>query len=120
MNYMDNKRETVSLTTTNGHVVVLKSFLTGREANAIKQVVFSKMTYSGTPGEATKPIAFTGELVLEQELANIDATVISVDDNTAPKASDLVQDLPVADYQEVVDKANELTKDLFSKPPVEN
>ena len=116
---MDNDREVVVLTTTGGHEVVFKSYLTGREANQVKQVIFSKMSYSATPGEQAKPVSFTGELILEQELANIEATVVGVD-KKSDNIRDLVQDLPNADYQEVVEKANELTKDLFPKPPVAN
>src|ERR1700719_4027073 len=112
---MDN----IVLTTIGGHEVIFKSYLTGREANKVKQVLFAKMNYSAVPGEEAKPISFTGELILQQELANIEATVTSVDGKTE-NILDLVQDLANSDYQQVVEKANELTKDLFPKPPVVN
>lgn len=113
------ERETTSFTTSGGHAVVIKTYLTGREANQFKEIIYSKISFDGAQQSAVK---LTGSVLLEQELAAIELCVISLDgkdykdSNSDYGLKDAVQDLPAPDYKEISEKVAELTKDLFPTP----
>ena len=108
-------REIKTIKTTEGHEVVLKTYLTGKETNKLRDIIYSRLnidTDSGQSGQSTK---LPGSIILEQEIAALEVCVISLDGKTEG-VSDAVQDLKAAEYQEIVNAVNEVTKDLFPQP----
>ncbi len=103
------ERETKTITTKNGHVVVIKKDLTGREVNKIKEIVYSAISFDGD-GESS--VNISGSYLLKQELASLEVCLVSIDGKTADLVN-AAQDLPNLDYQEVVMAINAETQNLF-------
>jgi hypothetical protein len=112
------ERENKMIKTSGGHEIVLKSYLTGREVNKLKEIVYSKINYQGQGEDITQNINLPGSMVLEQELAALEVCVVSIDGIT-DGVSDAIQDLKASEYQEIVNAVNEVTKDLFPQPKSE-
>ena len=101
------ERETKAITTPAGHNVVLRSYLTGREANELKSVLFADLklnvedVQSGKIAIGDIPASF----LVKQEEKAIELLIVAVDD-MIENASQKVLDFPEADYQAVVEAVN--------------
>lgn len=92
------ERETKQLTTTGGHIVVFKSYLTGKENNEIKGELFKGVMTSGDSGEKPKlPLSN----VIPFERKQLEALVVSFDSVTEG-ALDALEALPSAEYDAAV------------------
>lgn len=126
----DNKpqtpaRESKTLTTSHGHIVILKTYLTGRETNEFKRVIFEKTKFKSVPDPNTDPAEgkmimqpvteIDGTILIEQQLAGMGICVISIDAQTK-NIIDILQDLPHEDFGEVDRACAELTKSIFQVP----
>ena len=106
------ERETRNITTPGNHVVVLKTYLTGREVNDIKRVLFGSVSVER--GEDGKPVVpqYPLALALDREKKLLEYTVVSIDGAT-DNAADKVQDLTAADYKLVVAEAEKAVDGNF-------
>src|SRR5258708_39274410 len=98
-----SERETKTITTPGGHTVVLRTYLTGREANDLKSVMFSalKMNMEDAQSGKVNVSDVPGTFLVEQERKALGFLVVSLDgDNTAPV--DKLLDLPSPEYEAVV------------------
>ena len=109
---METERETRNITTPDNHVIVLKTYLTGREVNDIKRVLFGSVAIER--GEDGKPIVpqYPLVLALDREKKLLEYVVVSIDGSTENPA-DKVQDLTAADYKFVVTEAEKAVDGNF-------
>lgn len=97
------ERETKSFTTPGGHVILIKTYLTGREANSIKEDLFKNMKLD-QKGDV-KETEITGDFILKQEMKLISTLVVSVNGDTNAYVEKLL-DLKNEDYQSVIKEVN--------------
>jgi hypothetical protein len=103
-------RQTFEFTTPAGHKVVLNTYLTGREAQELKSVMFSSLKMSmddvqtAKVGLADVPTAF----LVEQEKKALGYLVVSIDGDPADPVAKLL-DLPSSEYEAVVKEINKIT-----------
>jgi hypothetical protein len=102
-------RETREFVTPAGHTVVLNAYLTGREAQTLKAIMFSALkvnmddAQSGKVGLGEMPSGF----LVEQEKAALGFLIVSFDrDITNPIAALL--DLPSTEYDAVLKEINKI------------
>jgi hypothetical protein len=102
-----SNRQTKEFTTPGGHKVVLYTYLTGREAQDLKSIMFSSLkvsmddVQSGKVGLGDVPSTF----LVDQEKKALSYLVVSVDGNeTAP--IDALLDLPSSEYEAVIKEIN--------------
>src|SRR5262249_2098161 len=96
------ERETREITTPGGHKVVLRAYLTGREANELKSVIFSALTMNIEDAQNGKVNVsdVPGTFLVEQEKKALSFLLVSIDgDTTAP--IDKLLDLPALEYEAV-------------------
>lgn len=105
---METTRETKTLTTKNGHVVVYKAWISGGEYNALQSVWLkdTKLTM-GADGK-THIEGFTGMLEQEAQKKLMELLVVSVNEKT-DKVVSLIEDMQLEDYNEVVDALNSIS-----------
>lgn len=103
------ERETKTITTPGGHAVVLRSYLTGREANQLKELLFADLKLNAEDAESGKLAidAIPASFLVKQEEKAIELLVVSVD-GTGENVLQLLLDLPSADYETVVAEINEI------------
>src|SRR5580658_4143954 len=101
------ERETREFTSPGGHKIVLNVYLTGREAQELKGVMFSALKMNVEDAQSAKvsigdvPSAF----LVDQEKKALAFLVVSVDgDTTAPV--DRLLDFPSSEYDAVVKEIN--------------
>jgi len=102
---MENTRPTKEITTTGGHKVVYKTYLTGREANEIQKVMLKNVTME-LKGKEPSVSGFNGASIAELSDKTIELMVVSVD-GSATNVLDALLDLPNKDYleaKEMIDK----------------
>ncbi len=97
-------RETRNITTPGNHVIVLKTYLTGREVNDIKRALFGSVSIER--GEDGKPVIpkYPLALAIDREKKLLEYAVVTID-GAKENAADKVQDLSAADYKFVVAEA---------------
>ena len=106
------ERETRNVTTPGGKIVVLKTYLTGKEVNEIKRALFGSVSVER--GEDGKPVVpeYPLSLALDRERKLLEYTVVSVD-GAAEKAVEKVEDLVAGDYRFVVAEAEKAVDGNF-------
>lgn len=95
-------RETREFITPAGRTVILRTYLTGREANELKSVMYSalKMNMEDAQSGKVNVSDVPGTFLVEQEHKALVFLVVSVDgDTTAPV--DKLLDLPASEYDAV-------------------
>lgn len=106
------ERETRNVTTPGNHVVVLKTYLTGREVNDIKRALFGSVSVErsedGKPVVPQYPLA----LAIDRERKLLECAVVSID-GSAENAASKVEDLTSADYKFVVAEAEKAVDGNF-------
>ena len=118
------QRETREIKTPHGHSVLIKTYLTGREANEFRRVVFEKTKFKMVDDPLTDPaenkkkveseMDMDGSIIIDQQLAAMAVCVLSLDNKTE-NLVELLQDLPSDDFDEVDKACAELTKGIFQK-----
>jgi hypothetical protein len=104
-----SERETKDFQTPGGHVVVFNAYLTGREAQELKSVMFAALkvnmddVQSGKVGIGEVPSAF----LVEQEKKAMSFLVVSVDGDSITPVDKLL-DLPSSEYAAVVAEINKI------------
>lgn len=106
---MENTRETKTFTTTGGHVIEHKTYITGREMNEIQKVLLKnvKVDVKGAGQDVT---GFEASSITELNNKTLEVVVVSVD-GKKENVIDTLLDLPNSEYAEVIAKINEVTGD---------
>lgn len=101
------ERETREFQTPGGHIVVLRSYLTGREANELKAVMFSalKMNMEDAQSGKVNVSDVPGSFLVEQERKALGFLVVSVDGETNAPVDKLL-DFPATEYEAVLKEVN--------------
>ena len=104
-----SERETKVFTTPGGHTVVLRTYLTGRESNELKAIMFSALKVNMDDAQTGK--VGVGDIqstfLIEQEHKALDYLVVSIDGDTTTPVEKLL-DLPATEYDSVVKEANQI------------
>jgi hypothetical protein len=114
-------QETVTVTTVHGHTVVLKGYASGGDMSEMQRVVLAgrqvevSLDDKGEAQAETKSVTVDGSIMLDRENKALQLLVISVD-GVATDVYKLVRDLPKEDYDQVVEKLNEITAPLVPTP----
>jgi hypothetical protein len=97
------ERQTTSFKTPAGNVVVLRSYLTGRESADLKSILLSslKMSMSDLENKKVDMGGLSGAVLAQQERKTLDYLVVSVDDETENPVEKLL-DLPSTEYDAVL------------------
>jgi hypothetical protein len=105
------ERETKEIKTKGGHIVAVKSFLTGRERKEYDRVLYSKITVKPegmkigedeVPEEMVGNISeIPGDVLMALEDKMVELLVVSVD-GIAENPKDKLENLPADDYGEVI------------------
>jgi len=96
-------RETKTITTQNGHSIVLRTYLTGKESKQLKAIMYADMKLDASDPTSGK-ISLSeipAEFILKQEQQALEFLVVSVDTNVTNQLEAL-ENLPEADYNEVL------------------
>lgn len=100
-------RETREFVTPAGHTVVLNSYLTGREAQTLKGIMFSALKMNVDDMQANK--VSIGEMpsgfLMEQERQALQFLVVSVDGDASAPIEKLL-DFPSSEYDAVIKEIN--------------
>lgn len=101
-------RETFEITTPyKGHIVVLKSWITGGEKQKIDGAIFKGMKTSKDQDDPTPE--FTDEFLANQQNASITHVVVSVDGNDK-NVLQRILDMRVPDFNYVIEQIGKITK----------
>ena len=110
---MSEDRETHEITTpVKGHIVVLKSWINGREKQRIDGSMFNNVSTEGE-GAAMKP-KLSESVISGRENASIECVVVSVDGNS-DDVVDQVLDMRAKDYEFVLKQVEEVTEGNFDE-----
>jgi len=104
------ERETKTITTPGGHSVVLKAYLTGREANELKSVMFSALKMNMEDAQSGKVNIgdVPGTFLVDQEQKAMSLLLVSFD-GSAENALERLLDLPSAEYDAVKAEVDKIT-----------
>lgn len=103
-------RETKTFTTPLGHTIVLNAYLTGREANEIKAIMFGSMKADMNDVQSGR-IGFgdiSGSVIIEQEKKTVAFLLVAVDGNSE-KPLEALENLPASEYAAVKAEIDKLT-----------
>jgi hypothetical protein len=100
-------RETREFVTPGGHQIILNAYLTGREANDIKAIMFSALSMNmGDARESKVNIGnVPGTFLIEQERKALGFLLVSVDGDVTNPVDQLL-DLPATEYDAVIKEVN--------------
>lgn len=110
-------RETKELVTTSGKKVIINGYLTGRESNEIKKILFRSMSVDGetlAPGEKPKVGRIPLNVAIERQEKIVDVAVVSFEGSIDAPA-EKVKDLPSTEYDDLVKKIEEALNLNFQK-----
>jgi hypothetical protein len=104
------ERETTTIMTPGGHAVVLKAYLTGREANELKAVMFSALKMNMEDAQSGKVNIgdVPGTFLVEQEQKAMSLLLVSLDGSTDNTLERLL-DLPSTEYDAVKAEVDKIT-----------
>lgn len=98
------QRETKEIVTPGGVKIVLKTWISGREANIVKEAMLKGMKVDPATGKTTE---VSGDFVIEQEKILLGQLVVSVDGDTNATVEKLL-DLHNTEYQFVIAEVNKI------------
>ena len=108
---MEN-RETKTIETKHGAKVEIKTYLTAKEGNALKEFAAKKLTISAKEGETINTFNAEGSYVLEFEKKEMEAVFVSVNGKT-DKIFDELESLRLEEYVQVLEAVQLITMDVF-------
>lgn len=103
------QRETTKFTVPSGKSIEIKTYLTGREANAIKEVMLKNMKVDVATGQTVGDLS--GDFMIEQEKKLIENLIVSIDGvipENSPTLISTILDLKNDDYQAIVKEINKI------------
>lgn len=98
------EREKKSFNTPSGKEVIVRTYITGREANTIKAEMLKNMKLD-LAGNRSGEVS--GDVLIEQEKKLLNILVISIDGKTE-NVIEMILDLPNSDYQSIIKELNEI------------
>lgn len=104
-------RETRTFTTPGGRAVIVNSYITGRESNLIKQVLFDdlKMNMKDAENGHVAMEDLPSSFVVKQEEKAIELIVVSLEDSTEDVLKRTL-DLPLDEYNAIVEEVNKVRR----------
>ena len=106
---MENTRATKEYKTKGGHVIVHKTYLTGREMNEIQKVMLKDVSME-MRGKEQDVKGFNATNITDLNNKTIELMVVSIDGNTTG-ILDAILDLPNSEYTEVIELVDEVTNE---------
>jgi hypothetical protein len=109
-------RPTTEITTPAGTKAVIKTYLTAREANQLKDVLYAnlKMSMTDLSSGKTEVQDIPATVLLEQERKALDLLIMSLN-GSAENSADRLLDLPSSDYDTLVAEVNKVARPDFQK-----
>ena len=107
-------RETTKLTLPSGKEIELKSYLTARERNEIRDVFMEEMRASIAKEEKETDQVITGHAMIKAEKTLLETIIIALDGISEDVVSRLLDGSP-EDYDFVVANANKIKAGNFKK-----
>lgn len=107
-NHME--RETKEIQTPAGKKLVVKTYMTARERNQLRDILLKNAKLSvGSDGANTQGMDFTGTVLTESQNSLIEIAVVQYDGRTDPKAilNTLLDGIPT-EYDFVVEEAGKI------------
>jgi hypothetical protein len=105
------ERETKKIKTPSGKEVELKTYLTARERNELRNIFLKGMTVEPSTAQIKE---ISGELIEEAEKKLIEIVVVSFD-NSAENIIGRILDGTPEDYDFIVSEANKISTGNFTK-----
>ncbi|GIW70360.1 MAG: hypothetical protein KatS3mg101_1107 [Patescibacteria group bacterium] len=105
------ERETKKIKTPSGKEVELKTYLTARERNELRNIFLKGMTVEPSTAQVKE---ISGELIEEAERKLIELAVVSFD-NSAENIIGRILDGTPEDYDFIVSEANKISTGNFTK-----
>jgi hypothetical protein len=104
-----SERQTTTFTTPAGNKIVLRTYLTGREAADIKNVMLSSLKMSMSDFESKKMDmgGLSGDILVQQERKTLEYLIVSVN-GTTEKPLDALLDLPATEYDAVLKEVEKI------------
>lgn len=96
-----SERETKSITTPGNHTVILRTYLTGKESNELKAIMYADLKIDASDTSNSKLAQLPADFILKQEQKALEFLVVSVD-GSSDGALAALGELPEADYNEVL------------------
>jgi hypothetical protein len=102
-------RETKEFITPAGRHILLRTYLTGREANEIKSAMFSALKMNMDDAQSGKVNVgdVSGTFLIEQERKALDFLLVSIDGDIMGPVEKLLE-LPSTEYDAVVAEVNKI------------
>lgn len=106
------ERESKTITTPNGHTVAIKTYLTAREGNVLKKMVYERITAKTDGINNSQTAQISGSSVLDQEAKALEILLVAVNGSNE-NLMDRLLDMKLVDYDAVVKEVNIVTDELF-------
>lgn len=100
------QRETKEIITPGGVKVIIKTWISAREANIVKQPMLQAMKVDVGTGSTSSTI--NGDFMIEQEKNLLKVLVVSVNGDDKDPVDNLLDNYPNADYQAVIAEVNKI------------
>ncbi len=103
------QRETKNITTPSGLLVVIKSYLTGGEANKLKELLFAdiKVSMDDLASGAAKIDSVPASVISAQEREALKLAIVSIA-GASDKVIERLENLAETDYNFVVEEVNKI------------
>lgn len=113
---MSETRPTKTITTPGGTIAVIKTYLTAREANQLKQVLYAdiKMSMTDIGSGKTEVKDLPATVLLDQERKALEMLIVSLN-TSAENIAERLLDLPAGEYDAIVAEVNQVTRPDFPK-----
>lgn len=110
------ERPTTEITTPSGTKAVIKTYLTARESNQLKQVLFAnlKMSMTDLSSGKTEVQEIPATVLLDQERKTLELLIVSFN-GSAENIIDRIFDLPTSEYDALVAEVNKVARPDFQK-----
>ncbi len=110
------ERPTTEIVTSGGTKAVIKTYLTARESNQLKEVLYANLKVSMTDLATGKTAVqdIPASVLLEQERKALELLIVSLNDSKENLA-DRILDLPSSEYDAIIAEVNKIARPDFRK-----
>lgn len=109
-------RPTTQIATPGGNKAVIKTYLTARESNQLKEVLYANLNMSMTDLSSgkTEVQSIPASVLLDQERKALELLIVSLNDSPEG-VMDRLLDLPSDEYDAIVAEVNKIANPGFQK-----